>query len=232
MNFPEPSVAAAFGLGLWTAMQPCPLTANLAAVAYLGRRAGSSGGAVAAALLYAAGQLIAYVALAVLILRGMASTWRVSEMLQQHVSLLLGPIWILAGMVLLGLVHFRLPGLGVSPRWHARIDAWGAWSGLPLGVVLALNFCPVSATIFFMDLLAISESGRSHFIYPAIYASGAALPVLLLAAALGAGSRWLGAAIHRTQQVQRWLNLAAGGLLLALGVYYALKYNFQVWTPA
>jgi cytochrome c biogenesis protein CcdA len=99
---------------------------------------------------------------------------------------------------------------------------------LPLGIVLALGFCPVSATIFFVDLLTIAGHGGSHVAYPALYAMGAALPVLAFAAALGAGSAWLGLALNRTQQVQGWLNRAAGGVLLVIGIYYALKFNFGI----
>jgi len=228
MNLQEPSAALAFGLGLWTAVQPCPMTANLAAVSYLGRRAGSLPSALAAALLYAAGQTIAYVALALVVLEGLAAAWRLSAWLQQHVNQVLGPVWIITAMVLLDLLHFRLPGVRVGPKWQSKIDSWGTWSALPLGVVLALGFCPVSATIFFVDLLTIAAGGGSKVLYPALYALGAALPVLVVAVLLGAGSRWLGVTVQRTQQVQFWLNRVAGGVLLAVGVYYALKFNFEV----
>ncbi|MGO9113676.1 MAG: aromatic aminobenezylarsenical efflux permease ArsG family transporter [Thermoguttaceae bacterium] len=228
MNLQEPSAALALGLGLWTAVQPCPMTANLAAVAYLGRRAGSPGSALLAALLYAAGQVIAYVVLALLVLEGITSAWRLSPLLQQQVNQILGPVWILTAMVLLDLIHYRLPGISLGPNWQTRIDAWGAWSGLPLGVVLALAFCPVSATLFFGNLLTIAAGGGSHIVYPLLYALGAALPVTAFAVLLAAGSRWLAAALHRTQQMQRWLNRVAGGVLLAVGIYYALKFNFEV----
>ena len=170
MNLQEPSAAMAFGLGLWTAVQPCPMTANLAAVSYLGRRAGSPVNALFAALLYAAGQMIAYVGLAWLVLEGIASRWRLSEFLQQHVNQILGPVWILTAMVLLELIRFRLPGVGVGAKWQSKINAWGTWNALPLGVMLALGFCPVSAAIFFVDVLAIAAGGGSHLVYPAIYA--------------------------------------------------------------
>ena len=221
MNLHEPSAAVALGLGLWTAIQPCPMTANLAAVSYLGRRAGSAGSALFAALLYAAGQVVAYVVLALLVLEGVASAWRLSGFLQQHVNQVLGPVWILTAMVLLDLVHFRLPGVRVGPKWQSRIDGWGAWSPLPLGIVFALGFCPVSAAIFFVDLLTIAAGGGSRLLYPALYALDAALPVLVFAAGSGAGSRWLGTVLNRTQQMQRWLNRVAGGVLLAVGIYYA-----------
>jgi cytochrome c biogenesis protein CcdA len=168
------------------------------------------------------------VGLAWVVLAGLAADWRLSEFLQRHVNQILGPVWILTAMVLLDLVRFRLPGVRVGAKWQARIDAWGAWSGLALGIVLALGFCPVSATIFFVDLMTIAAGGGSHLVYPAVYALGAALPVLVFAAGLGAGSRWLGSALNRTQQVQRWLNRAAGGVLLAVGIYDALRFNLEV----
>lgn len=228
VNLQNPSAAMAFALGLWTAIQPCPMTANLAAVSYLGRRAASPGGAIVAALLYAVGQMIAYVVLALLVLEGIASGWRLSALLQQHVNQILGPVWILTAMVLLDLIHFRLPGVKIGAKWQSRIDAWGAWSALPLGIVLALGFCPVSATIFFVDLLTVATNGGSRVLYPALYALGAALPVIIFAVGLGSGARWLGSALNRTQQVQRWLNRVAGGVLLAVGMYYALAFNFDV----
>ncbi len=228
MNFHQPSAGLAFGLGLLTAVQPCPMTANLAAVSYLGRRAGSPGGVLFAALLYAAGQMIAYVLLAFLVLEGIASAWRLSEWFEQHVNQILGPLWIVIAMVLLDLIRFRLPGVRIGPNWQSKVNAWGAWSALPLGIVLALGFCPVSATIFFVDLIAISAGGGSHVVYPALYALGAALPVLVFAVLLGAGSRWLGSVLNRMQQVQRWLNLGAGGVLLGVGIYYALRFNFGI----
>jgi len=204
------------------------MTANLAAVCYLGRRAGSPGSALMAALLYAAGQVIAYAVLAVVVLEGFASAWRLSAFLQEHVNLIIGPIWILTAMVLLDLIPLRLPTVRLGPNWQATIDAWGAWCALPLGIVLALGFCPVSATIFFVDLLAIAAGGGSHLLYPVLYALGAALPVLAFAAAVGAGSRWVGSALNRTQQMQRWLNRAAGGVLLVVGIYYCLTFNLEI----
>ena len=160
MNLQEPSAAMAFGLGLWTAVQPCPMTANLAAVSYLGRRAGSPGSALFAALLYAAGQMIAYVVPCPAGPRrhrlGLAAVGVVATTRQPDPRAGLDPDR--NGPA--GPDSFRLPGVRVGPKWQSKIDAWGAWSALPLGIVLALGFCPVSATIFFVDLLTIAAERR------------------------------------------------------------------------
>jgi cytochrome c biogenesis protein CcdA len=230
MNLQEPSAVVAIGLGLWTAVQPCPMTANLAAVAYLGRRASSPRTALISALLYAAGQVIAYTVLAFLVLESVSSAWRLSAFLQQHVNQILGPIWILAAMVLLDLLPIRLPRLRTDNRGKSTgerlVAACGTWSGLPLGILLALAFCPVSATLFFVNLLTIAMAGGSHIVYPALYALGAALPVLMFAVLLTAGAGWLGAALNRTQEIQSWLGWCAGAVLLVVGIYYTLRFNF------
>jgi cytochrome c biogenesis protein CcdA len=230
MNLHEPSAAVAFALGVWAAVQPCPMTANLAAVAWLGRRAGSIGGTIAAALLFIAGQMIAYVGLAWLILAGLAAAWRLSMFLQQHVNELLGPVWILTAMVLLGLIEFRLPRFVPNhPPFPPGEGNRSVWTAFPLGVMLALAFCPVTAVLFFVNLLTIATAGGSQVVYPALYALGAALPVAAFALLLGAGSRWLGMALAQTQQMQRWLNRLAGGVLLIIGVYSCLRFNFGLW---
>ena len=100
MNLHDSSAAVAFGLGLWTAVQPCPMTANLAAVSYLGRRAGSPGerNLRRAALLRGADDRLRP--------PGLPHPGRhrlglaAVEWLQQHVNQILGPVWILAAMVL------------------------------------------------------------------------------------------------------------------------------------
>jgi cytochrome c-type biogenesis protein len=247
MNLHEPSLAVAFTLGLWTAIQPCPLTANLAAVAWLGRRVGSTAGGILAAALFVAGQVMTYVALAWLVLQGIAASWRLSALLQQHVNELLGPVWIIAAMVLLGLIQFRLPRLGfrgyapplpagenvsgtlrVPPAIGTRSVPDTIWTAFPLGIMLALAFCPVTAVLFFVNLLTIATAGGSHIVYPVLYALGAALPVAVFAVLLQAGSHWFGSLVSRTQQVQRWLNRAAGGGLLLIGTYSCLRFNFAL----
>ena len=150
-------------------------------------------------------------------------------------------MWIVAGMVLLGLIEFRLPRIWRAcsplraPPTAARCPAWSGdgtsriWTAFLLGILLALAFCPVTAVLFFVNLLTIAAAGGSRVLYPLLYALGAALPVAVLALLLGAGSEWVGTVLNRTQQVQRWLNRLAGGVLLALGVYSCLRFNFGLW---
>jgi cytochrome c biogenesis protein CcdA len=210
------------------------MATNLAAVSYLARRAGGPWRVLAAGLMFALGQAIAYVALAVLLLGGMASAGRVSTFLQANVGRLLGPTFVLAAMVFLELLSFRVPRPAAGSAWPRRLAALGLAGALPLGMLLALAFCPVSAACFFVSLLAILTASHSRILLPSLYALGAALPVVVFAVLLAAGVGWLGKATDRAQQVQRRFRLIAGVVLLAIGIHYSLKFNFEVtpfWDP-
>ena len=65
-----PAIFTALGLGIWTAVQPCPMATNVAAISYLGRRADRPWWVLLAGLLYALGRTLAYVVLAVLLVEG------------------------------------------------------------------------------------------------------------------------------------------------------------------
>ena len=62
-----PAVTA-FLLGLLTALSPCPLATNIAAIGYIGKRIGNREGVFLQGLLYALGRTIAYTLLGVVLI--------------------------------------------------------------------------------------------------------------------------------------------------------------------
>ena len=80
-NGPPAGHLRALGLGIWTAVQPCPMATNVAAISYLGRRVDSPRWVLLAGLLYALGRTLAYVVLAVLVVESLQAS-RVSIFLQ------------------------------------------------------------------------------------------------------------------------------------------------------
>jgi cytochrome c-type biogenesis protein len=228
------AAATALALGTWTALQPCPMAANLAAISYLGRRTDRPAKVLWAGLLYALGQATAYVALAIIVIGGLVSTWRLSTFLQENITLTLGPIWILTGMLLLDLIHLPLRGSTIGSKWQDRIAVWGIWSAFPLGVALALAFCPASATCFFVSLMAIAATSPSRIVLPAIYGLGAALPAVICALLIAFGARVAGKVWHLSDQIQRGIRRVGGVLLLLMGIHYSIQFNFDVtpfWDP-
>ena len=225
------AIVVAVGLGLWTALQPCPMATNIAAISYIGRRVGSPRRVLLAGLLYALGRTLAYVGLAILLSAGAVAAWRVSTRLQDLASLVLGPASILTAMVLLELIRFPLPGAAVGPRLQARLEAWGVWGALPLGALLALAFCPVSAACFFISLATLLASYHSRIVLPMVYGLGTALPVVVFAVLIARGVRALAPTVDRVRRVETWVRRLAAAALLAVGFHFSIKYNLDI-TPA
>ena len=142
------AIATAAWLGILTSISPCPLATNVAAISFIGRRIGSPRASVVTGLLYTLGRTLVYVVLAALLVSSLLSAPTVSHLLQKHMNKVLGPILILVGMVLIGLIRFTPKGSRLAESMGARVGAWGVWGSLALGVVFALSFCPASAALF------------------------------------------------------------------------------------
>ena len=209
----------AVGWGAWTAVNPCPLATNIAAISYVGRRPGSPRRLLLAGLLYALGQAAAYAALAAALAWGLLSAQRASLALQFYVHKSVGPLLILVALFLLEWIRLDLPSLGAHPRVQRLVDAWGLWSAAPLGVLFAWSFCPVSAANFFFVLIPLSVRTGSLVLIPCAYGIGVAAPVLVFAALAACGAGMLGGAFERVVRIERLARRAAGVILLAVGLY-------------
>ena len=140
----------------------------------------------------------------------------------------LGPLLILVAMFLLDLLSFSLPGSGVSESMHRRLDGLGVWGALPLGMLFALTFCPVSAALYFGSLIPLSIKTQSSVLLPTIYGVGKALPALAFAVLMAVSARSVGKAFNALSSVEWWARRVTGTLFLGVGVYYSLKYIFEV----
>lgn len=217
----------ALWLGLLTSISPCPLAANIAAMSYVGREVGSRRRTLVAGLLYTAGRSLAYAGLAALLVGGLLAVPDVALFLQTRTNRFLGPLLVLVGLVLLELVP--LPAFGGRLSDHAAepLARAGLVGALPLGAVLALAFCPVSAGLFFGGLLPLAVEHRSPLWLPTLYGLGTGLPVVVFAVALTSGLAWVGSAFGRLQAVELWARRATAATILAVGLYYSWVYTIR-----
>jgi cytochrome c-type biogenesis protein len=219
---------SALWFGILTSVSPCPLATNITAISFVGRRAGSSRGVLLSGLLYTIGRALVYTAIGVLLVTSLLSAPTVSLTLQVWMNKLLGPILILAGMVMLGLLRISFRGRGMSQRLQQRVERWGLLGALGLGGLFALSFCPVSATLFFGSLLPLAVKHGSGILLPFVYGIGTAVPVVVFAIVLAVGARWLGKLFERVTQVERWMRTATGIVFLGVGVYMSLVHVYRV----
>ena len=219
---------SALWLGILTAISPCPLATNIAAISYIGRKVGSAGHVLASGLLYTVGRTLVYLALAVVLVASVLSVPQVAQFLQRWMPLVLGPILILVGMVLLGMIEVNFRGGGMSEGMRRRIDALGVWGALPLGAVFALAFCPTSAALFFGSLVPLALRLNSSVTLPLMYGVGTALPVIGFAVLLATSVQAVGKAYQVLARLEWWARVLTGWVFIGIGIYYALRYVYEV----
>jgi cytochrome c-type biogenesis protein len=219
---------SALWLGILTSISPCPLATNIAAISYIARRVGNSRQVFLTGLLYTLGRTLAYLGLAIVLVASVLSIPQVSLFLQKYMHLVLGPILIIVGMFLLGLIQFGLGGGGMSEGLQKRVDAIGIWGALLLGVVFALSFCPVSAALYFGSLIPLSLKVQSSVALPVIYGIGTALPVIIFAILLALSAQSVGKAYNALAKIEWWARMITGWIFVLAGLWFSLKYIFEV----
>ena len=134
----------AFLLGLLTAVSPCPLATNIAAIGFIGRNVESRRRIFLNGLLYTLGRIIAYTVLGIvliLILREGASLFGIQKFIGRYGELILGPALLLIGLFMLFGSRLRLPSFGFSGNGEG-LARKGGFGALLLGMLFAMAFCP------------------------------------------------------------------------------------------
>lgn len=225
---------AALGLAAWfgilTAVSPCPMATNIAAIGFLGRKVSNPRAVLLAGLLYTLGRSLAYLGVAVIAVWGLTSLPALSQFLQGGLNLVLGPILIVVGMLLTGLIELpwslSLAGDGMQERVGA-----GWWWPLLLGGLFALSFCPVSAALFFGSLVPLAVRADSPVAMPLAYGVATALPVVAVACVLAFSAGAVGRTYNAMQRFAWWAQRITGGVFILAGIYMSLIYIFRVDLP-
>ncbi|MDH4156380.1 MAG: aromatic aminobenezylarsenical efflux permease ArsG family transporter [candidate division Zixibacteria bacterium] len=216
--------AGACWLGILTSISPCPLATNIAAISYVGKRVDSPLMVLLTGLLYMLGRMLVYLVLGILIVASLLSVPDLSYFLQENINKFLGPILVVAGLLLLRVLRMSAGGSGAGEKLRKRVEAWGVWGALLLGIVFALSFCPISAALFFGSLIPLAVKHESTLVLPSLYGLGTALPVLVFAVLISLGAGYVGRVFNRLTQFELWARRLTGVVFLVVGAYFIMVY--------
>ncbi len=222
------ALGSAAWLGVLTSISPCPLATNIAAISYIGKRLDNPKAVMLSGLMYTVGRMVAYTALGALVVGSVLSIPEVAMFLQKHMNKALGPLLIVAGVLLLDMIRLRAYGGGVSEQLALRVQKWGIWGPLALGVLFALSFCPISAALFFGSLIPIAIDHQSSLVMPMVYGVGTALPVVAFAILIAMGARFLGNIFNKVSVFEKWARRVTAVAFIIVGGYYVLVYLIGV----
>jgi len=223
-------LASALWLGILTSISPCPLATNIAAMSFIVRGVGSARRVLATGLLYTLGRMLTYLGLGAVLVAGLLAIPEVAMFLQTYMNKILGPLLFVVGLVLLDVIPLRFSASCGSDKIGRWAQSAGLWGSVPLGMVFALAFCPVSAALFFGSLLPLAVAAQSSVLLPSMYGLGTGLPVFVFAVLIGLGAQWVGKVFNKLTQIEKWVRRITGGIFVIVGIYFSLAYIFGVFA--
>ncbi|MGN1218863.1 MAG: aromatic aminobenezylarsenical efflux permease ArsG family transporter [Phocaeicola sp.] len=221
-------VLTAFLLGLLTAISPCPLATNIAAVGFIGRNIENRRRVFINGLLYTLGRVLSYTLLGVvliMILREGSSMFGIQKTIGTWGELLIGPMLLIIGLFMLWGDRLNLPKFDFNGNAEGLARKGGA-GALLIGVLFALAFCPTSGVFYFGMLIPMSATATAGYLLPAVFAIATAIPVLIVAWILAFSVQQMSSFYGRIRTVQKWLNLIVGILFIVIGIYYCFVMFF------
>ncbi|MGQ1784673.1 MULTISPECIES: aromatic aminobenezylarsenical efflux permease ArsG family transporter [unclassified Saccharicrinis] len=216
-------MVSAFILGLMTAISPCPMATNITAIGFIGKDIEDKRRVFFNGVIYTLGRGITYTLLGLLFFLG-AGQFNLTGLLQEWGEKILGPLLIIIGLFMLGLIKIKIPGItGLTNKMEENSNN-GFWSVLLLGIVFALAFCPYSGVLFFGMLIPMTISSVSGLYLPVVFALATGIPVILFAWILAFSVGSVGRLYNGMKNFEVWFRRVVSVVFIGVGAYYSVLY--------
>ncbi|NPD47432.1 MULTISPECIES: aromatic aminobenezylarsenical efflux permease ArsG family transporter [unclassified Lentimicrobium] len=212
---------SAFILGLMTAISPCPLATNITAIGFISKDIENRRKVFINGLVYTLGRGISYFAIGLVFFFG-ASQFEIAGWLQEWGEKLLGPLMILIGVFMLGLIKLNIPGLSSLNEKVGEKAKNSYWGVLLLGILFALAFCPYSGVLYFGLLIPMTISSASGLYLPLIFAIATGIPVIIFAWLIAFSVGSLGSFYKNIKIFETWFRRVVAVIFIAIGIYYSI----------
>jgi sulfite exporter TauE/SafE len=209
---------SAFLLGLMTAISPCPLATNITAIGFISKDIESKRKVFINGLVYTLGRAVSYTTIGLIFFFG-ASQFEVSSVLQEWGEKLLGPLLIIIGLFMLGILKLTIPGIGSITEKMENKPNNGFWGVLLLGIVFALAFCPYSGVLYFGMLIPMTISSASGLLLPVSFAIATGIPVIIFAWLIAFSVGSVGNLYNKIKVFETWFRRVIAILFIGVGIY-------------
>ncbi|MBI4786998.1 MAG: sulfite exporter TauE/SafE family protein [Chloroflexi bacterium] len=222
-------IIAAFILGILGAFSPCQLSTNVAAFAFISRDVGEAKRVTRAALAYLLGKAAVYS------LVGGAAIVLGLQLAQVSIPVVvftrkaLGPVLILLGLLMLGVIKLSIPLFArLAERLRRglseRRDPRGAFL---LGVAFSFAACPTLFVLFFGTLIPLAvATSIEGLTFPAIFAIGTTFPLMLFVALLAFGAQSVTPIVKKLRAADVWVTRVAAIVFILVGINEIALYWF------
>ncbi|NME72152.1 aromatic aminobenezylarsenical efflux permease ArsG family transporter [Flammeovirga aprica] len=213
---------SAFLLGLMTAISPCPLATNITAIGFISKDLKSQRKVFLNGLVYTLGRAISYTTIGVIFFFGV-SQFEFSAALQEWGEKLLGPVLIIIGLFMLGVLTLNIPGISsLTEKMETKSNS-GFWGVLLLGIVFALAFCPYSGVLYFGMLIPMTVSSSNGLILPFVFAIATGIPVIIFAWFIAFSVGSIGKVYNKIKVFEIWFRRVVAVVFIGVGLYQSYE---------
>jgi len=196
------------------------MATNITAIGFIGKDLANKNRVFYNGLVYTLGRTFSYTVLALILFFG-ADQFRVSGVFQQYGEKIIGPLLIVIGIFMLGIIKLNFPAFSkLSERYQNR-SRFNYWDVFLLGVIFALAFCPYSGVLYFGMLIPLTVS-TSGLHLPVVFAIATGIPVILFAWVIAYTISGMGSLYNRIKSFEFWFRKVVAVLFIGIGVYYVI----------
>lgn len=222
-------LVSALLFGLMGTLAPCQLSTNVAALAFLSRDAGNARRLWGQTLAFIFGKVAVYLLVGGGVVLLSLQLNQISETVIPVVVVarrMLGPLLIIVGLFMLGLVK---PSVSLGGRFSIWLEGkvgqrQGMVRAYLLGVAFSLAFCPTLFWLFFGLTIPLAIASPGGVLFPGVFAVGTVLPLLGLAAVIASGRVKTGAFIKRFKTANVWIQKVVGVIFIVIGLNEVILY--------
>jgi cytochrome c-type biogenesis protein len=221
-------ILSAFILGIMMAISPCPLATNITAIGFISKDIENKKKIFFNGLSYTMGLAISYTTIGMILYFG-ASKFHVAKFFQLYGERILGPLLIIAGILMFDFIRIRLPGMGkITDRMQKNGARKNWWNAMLLGIVFALAFCPYSGVLYFGVLIPMTISSPSGLFLPIVFAIATGLPVIIVAYLLAFSLSSIGGFYNKVKIFEKWFRRIVAVIFILVGFYYVYIFYLKI----
>ncbi len=203
-------------LGILTSISPCPLANNIAMISYLSKNStNSSKKSLLLSLSYTLGRVALYICLGIFLSFSMDKIGLTSLFLQKQMNIVLGILLILIGLIILGIINIKIGSGDFLNKMKEKYKNTSYFGVFLLGVISASAFCPVSAGLFFGNLV----QNKGNLLAFLFYGFGTSIPIVLTSLLVIFAKNKIGSFYKKVGAFEKYSTKITGLIFLAIGVY-------------
>jgi len=204
-----------------TAISPCPLATNITAMGFISKDLENRNRVFYNGIIYTVGRAVSYTVLAFILYLG-ADQFKISSVFQQYGEKFLGPLLIIIGLFMLGVIHLPFLGLDQLTNRFQKKEKHNYRDVFLIGCLFAMAFCPYSGVLYFGMLIPLTIQSSSGLALPIVFAIATGIPVILFAWLLAYMVSGVGKLYNRIKTFEIWFRRIVALLFLGIGIYYSI----------